>query len=163
LVAGIVLLRLSARRALDVTEPILAELPLQRTGWWLRLRVLRGGPFRIPLCWGVIKPTVMLPWGSEAWTRSRTNAALLHEATHVERRDGLFWLLARLASALHWLNPLAWSVQRRLSLDAEVACDAEVVRKGIPAREYARTLVDVAAEAQRHKERPSLAMALVPQ
>jgi bla regulator protein blaR1 len=161
LFAGIVMLRASARGAQDVTEPILAELPVQRTGWWLRLRVLRGGPFRVPLCWGVLKPTVLFPSGSEVWTRSRTNAVLLHEATHVERRDGLFLLLARIASAVHWLNPLAWSVQKKLSLDAEVACDAEVVRKGIPAKEYARTLVDVAAEAQQ-RSRPGLALALVP-
>jgi hypothetical protein len=123
------------------------------------VQVLRGGPFRVPVCWGVLSPRILLPFGSGGWTEERMRAVLLHEAAHVERRDGLFLILARVACALHWLNPLAWGLLRRLSVDAEAACDSAVLRAGVPARYYARVLVDVASEARRSR-RPTAAMAL---
>ena len=141
--AGLVALKWHAGRACDVTAEVADLLPPKA-----RLRVLRGGPFAIPGCWGVVRPTVLLPVASGHWSRSSLRAVLLHESAHVERRDPLFLLLTRAACALHWVNPLAWLIQRNLLHDSEEACDAAVLRRGVPAREYAQVLVELAAEAR---------------
>lgn len=150
---GLMTLRLHARRAHDVTVEVAHLLPLKR-----RVRVLRGGPFAVPGCWGVVRPSVLLPRSSNHWTRSRLRAVLLHETAHLERRDPLFLLLARTACALHWANPFAWQLQRMLLSDGEAACDADVIDRGVPAREYAHVLVELAAEASAGRPRLALTM-----
>lgn len=150
---GLMTLRFHARRAHDVTTEVAHLLPLKR-----RVRVLRGGPFAVPGCWGVIRPSVLLPCSSNQWTRNRLRAVLLHETAHLERRDPLFLLLARAACALHWANPFTWQLQRILLSDGEAACDADVVDHGVPAREYAHALVELAAEASAGRPRLVLTM-----
>jgi beta-lactamase regulating signal transducer with metallopeptidase domain len=159
LAAGIFALNFHARRAKNVTWEVLDLLPAAAKRRGRHVQVLRGGPFRVPVCWGVLSPKILLPFGSGGWTPERLRAVLLHEAAHVERRDGLFLILARVACALHWMNPLSWGILRRLSVDAEAACDSAVLRAGVPARYYATVLVDVASEARRSR-RPEAAMAL---
>jgi beta-lactamase regulating signal transducer with metallopeptidase domain len=141
--AGLAALRVHARRARDVTAEVAYLLPPE-----CRARVLRGGPFAVPGCWGVARPSVLLPGSSKLWSRDRLRTVLLHETAHLERRDPLFLLLTRAACALHWPNPLAWQLQRTLLRDGEAVCDADVLRRGVPAREYARVLVELAAEAR---------------
>ena len=159
LAAGIIALNFHAGRAKNVTWEVLGLLPAAAKRRVRHVQVLRGGPFRVPVCWGVLRPKILLPFGSGGWTEQRLRAVLLHESAHVERWDGLFLILARVACAMHWLNPLAWGLLRRLSVDAEAACDSAVLRAGVPAHYYARVLVDVASEARRSR-RPEAAMAL---
>jgi hypothetical protein len=159
LVAGIIALNLHARRAVNVTREVAHLLPAHARRYDRPVQVLRGGPFRVPVCWGVLRPRILLPFASTRWTTQRLQAVLIHEASHVDRKDGLFLILARVACAIHWMNPLAWGLLRRLSVDAEAACDSAVLRAGVPPRYYARVLVDVASEA-RSSRRPEAAMAL---
>jgi hypothetical protein len=53
---------------------------------------------------------------------------LLHETLHIKRGD--FWskLLSLFIVAIHWFNPLAYLVNRNISTESELACDAAVLK-----------------------------------
>src|SRR5262249_9229223 len=63
------------------------------------------------------------------------------------RRDPLVQWIALLNRAVFWFHPLAWWLDRELSLLAEEACDAAVISKGHEPREYAGYLLDLARSA----------------
>lgn len=106
--------------------------------------LLEGAADAMPLTWGVRRPRVLLPAGTEAWPADRLEAVLTHELAHVRRRDCAWQLVAEAACALHWFNPLAWAAARRLRLESEHACDDQVLLAGSPGADYASHLLDVA-------------------
>jgi TonB family protein len=98
-----------------------------------------------PLSFGLIRPAILLPQEARSWAETSCRAVLLHELAHIRRGD-LWWnLVASLATALHWYNPLVWRLARRMRHEAELACDDTVVRHGVPASSYAAFLLDSAA------------------
>ncbi|HUE97390.1 MAG TPA: M56 family metallopeptidase, partial [Longimicrobiaceae bacterium] len=144
------------RRSARPVRPELLAWALRRLpddGPTMTLRILRGGPLAVPVCWGLRHATILLPTGSEHWTEERTRAVVQHEISHLHREDTLYLIGTRLAVALHWFNPLAWMIQRLLARDAEEVCDEMVVEAGVSPRSYARTLVETAREARRERHR----------
>src|ERR1035438_9117764 len=75
------------------------------------VRVLETGS-GMPMTFGVLGPTVLLPEEARRWSGERRRVVLLHELAHVLRGDAATHLLARTALALHWWNPLAWTMWR---------------------------------------------------
>lgn len=77
---------------------------------------------------------------------------LLHELTHVRRKDHIVLQLFTAAAILHWFNPLAWLARRLMVRDMEAACDERVLELLAPARrvEYAQTLLNW-ADSRRHE------------
>lgn len=106
--------------------------------------LLQGPEGCMPLTWGIQRPRVLLPAGTEAWPADRLEAVLTHELAHVRRRDCAWQLVAEAACALHWFNPLAWAAARRLRLESEHACDDQVLLTGSCGADYAEHLLDVA-------------------
>lgn len=91
---------------------------------WRRVRVRFAEDLATPLTWGLFRPLVVLPQeAATEWSDERRRAALLHELAHVRRFDTLTQLLAELACAVHWMNPLAWHAARRMRHERERACD----------------------------------------
>jgi beta-lactamase regulating signal transducer with metallopeptidase domain len=103
-----------------------------------------------PLTWGIVRPVVLLPRAATAWPRERLQAVLLHELAHVRRRDSLSQLLALVACALYWPNPLIWLGARALRREAEIAADDTVLMLGMRPSDYAGALLRVASEAHGH-------------
>lgn len=97
----------------------------------------------MPMAWGVLRSTVLLPAESAAWTPARRRVVLLHEMAHLKRRDCQTLLLARIVTALHWFNPLAWTATRRLQAERERACDDLVLSVGTRRSEYAQHLLEI--------------------
>jgi beta-lactamase regulating signal transducer with metallopeptidase domain len=108
------------------------------------VRILRGDPDTMPMSWGVLRPAILLPAGAEEWHRRRLLSVLLHEFSHVRRRDCLSQIVAEVTLALHWFNPLAWLAVRRLRVEREHACDEAVIAAGARPSDYAEELLSLA-------------------
>jgi len=111
--------------------------------------------------WGLVRPTILLPEGAEAWTEDRIRVVVRHELAHILRGDWAVWLTASMLKAVYWFNPLLWIACRRLRHEGERACDDLVLASGISASDYATHLLDVARESalRRHPWSPAIAIA----
>ncbi len=79
-----------------------------------------------PFVLGLIKPKIYLPVGLKATERSYI---LLHEQTHIYRKDHIIKVLAFLILSTHWFNPLVWIAFRLMSIDMELSCDERVLKE----------------------------------
>lgn len=134
----------TARRLTEGPAALLRDRLVWRMGIDRPVTLLEGAEGSMPLTWGIARPRVLLPAGTEAWPADRLEAVLTHELAHVRRRDCAWQLIAEAACALHWFNPLAWAAARRLRLESEHACDDQVLIAGSRGADYASHLLDVA-------------------
>jgi hypothetical protein len=113
---------------------------------------------RGPMTFGVIRPTILFPLDAETWTDDDVRRAMVHELEHVRRGDWIIHCMARSVCSLYWFHPLVWMSWRRLTLEAERACDDAVLQYGEPAG-YAEQLLMLARKLSYPATRPVLAMA----
>ena len=97
----------------------------------------------IPVVWGILRCRLMLPAAARLWSDEQLQSVLLHELAHIKRRDTIVQLLAQVACALHWFNPLVWFAAWRLDVERERSCDDLVLASGIRPSAYAGHLLDV--------------------
>ena len=102
-----------------------------------------SGEASVPAVCGIRRPCVVLPEPAVAWPADRLRMVLKHERMHIARHDTRTYLMARLALALYWPNPLAWWAVSRLRREAERACDDGVLLQGERPAHYAGELIDV--------------------
>jgi beta-lactamase regulating signal transducer with metallopeptidase domain len=81
---------------------------------------------RTPFVLGIIRPRIYLPAGL---TKEEQDYIILHEQTHINRKDHIVKMLAYLILSIHWFNPLVWIAFRLMSIDMELSCDERVLRK----------------------------------
>lgn len=74
---------------------------------------------------GLLHPRVYLPTGLSAEAR---RMILLHERTHIRRRDYLWKPLSFFVLMLHWFNPLAYAFYFCFGRDMELSCDEAVLK-----------------------------------
>ena len=118
---------------------IAEQLPCKRA---IRLRVSADNC--MPSTWGLVRHNLLLPASSEDWPDERLRVVIAHEMAHVQRMDWLFQVLAQIACAAYWFNPLFWIAANQLHRESERACDDSVLRLGVDAREYATHLFEIA-------------------
>nr|MDQ3820781.1 M56 family metallopeptidase [Acidobacteriota bacterium] len=107
-------------------------------------RLLRSEHISMPIVCGILRPAILLPAGAEDWPEARRRMVLLHELTHVARRDCLTQMIAQTACAFYWFNPLIWSAAHRLRIEREKACDDYVLSIGTRPSDYAHHLLEIA-------------------
>jgi beta-lactamase regulating signal transducer with metallopeptidase domain len=78
-----------------------------------------------PAIYGILHPRIIVPPGLPD---ADLSYVLLHEKAHIDRKDNLLRGLALLTACLHWFNPLAWVMLKYFLADAEMACDARVLK-----------------------------------
>ena len=97
----------------------------------------------IPVVWGILRCRLLLPAAARHWSGEQLRSVLLHELAHIKRRDTMAQLLAQIACALHWFNPLVWFAAWRLGVERERACDDLVLASGVRPSAYAGHLLEV--------------------
>ncbi|HSR50844.1 MAG TPA: M56 family metallopeptidase [Acidobacteriota bacterium] len=96
-------------------------------------------PFAVP-------GAILLPPLWRKWSREQLRSVLAHEMAHLHRRDPYIHLASWLNRAFYWFHPGASWIARRLSEQAEEACDGLALRwTGQTPRSYAQHLINVAA------------------
>ena len=99
-----------------------------------------------PALVGVLRPTIVMPLGlAEQLSPRQWRHVILHELSHLKRRDlWIDWGILVLV-CLHWFNPLAWLAAWRFRTEREVLRDAMVLNHGREQEReaYGRTLVDL--------------------
>ncbi|APR84179.1 Cell division protein FtsI [Minicystis rosea] len=113
-----------------------------------------------PAVTGVISPVVLVPRASETWTEERRYMVLLHELSHVRQRDCLAQIVAQVACAVHWFDPLVWIAARRLRIERELSADDAVLAAGTKASFYAEDLLAIAGAAATAREVPAGALGM---
>ena len=144
----------------DTWNDVLAEMVLA-AGLTRPVKLMMSDAITSPITAGVLRPVVLLPAAANSWSAPRKRVVLLHELVHIARHDWLFQVLAQVACALHWFNPLVWTAARWLAIERERACDIDVVATGTRPSEYASHLLEVARHGGRSQATmiASLAMA----
>ena len=107
--------------------------------------IYEAGNITSPFVLGVFKPRIYLPIGLSGQERSYI---LLHEQTHIRRRDHIVKFAAYFILCLHWFNPLAWAAFLLMGVDMELSCDERVLREmgGEIKRDYSLSLLSLATE-----------------
>ena len=106
-----------------------------------------GACVTAPFTLGILRPRVYLPDDLQGTARQ---AVLLHEQTHIRRRDPLTKPLFYAVACLHWFNPLVWLAFCTFERDMEVACDEAAVRgRPLPERNaYCESLLHFAVQGR---------------
>lgn len=112
---------------------------------WARGRAIRAsaainGPISFGRC-------ILLPIDYAAWSRTKLDAVLAHEESHIERGDFFIQLLAALYRAIFWFSPFAWWLQAKLCALGEAASDEAAIQRLNDPMTYAEILVDVSRRA----------------
>ena len=147
LAAGIVAVQWMSRRIERVRDaPWLpqAHSLARMLGVSPRIAFLRSTRAAMPMAWGIFRPTVLMPADADAWPAERLRIVLLHELAHVKRRDCLTHMVAQVACAFHWFNPLVWIAARHARTERERACDDLVLAAGTRGADYATQLIEIA-------------------
>lgn len=120
-------------------------------GEWKKYPVKSSDVSGVPMSFGILRPGIYVPASFREDSSKKIDAkeremVLLHEATHLNRRDPLWKLLSLLALCVHWWNPFAWLCIRLFHQDVEMACDEGVLARigQDKKKEYANALLHFA-------------------
>lgn len=109
-----------------------------------RVRLLISESARIPAAIGFRSPAIVLPaWTMRELTADQLKPILIHEMTHLRRRDDWTNLLQKIVRALLFFHPAVWWIDARLSMEREMACDDAVVAATGNAPAYAGSLISL--------------------
>lgn len=96
-----------------------------------------------PLTYGILRPVILLPKGTDWNNRQQLRYVLLHEYAHICHWDALWKVVCVSVVCVHWFNPMVWMLYFFCNRDMELACDECVLRRlGEEYKsDYARTLI----------------------
>lgn len=143
-----------ARRVIRAAAPIEDKTRQMRD-----LRVCESPRASVPLTAGVFCPVILLPANWREWENERLRAVLAHERSHVERRDGLIRVAARLHRAALWFSPVSWWLERHLADLAECASDDSALAETLDRSAYASIVLDFFGAGRKRLAVEGLAMA----
>jgi len=99
---------------------------------------------RVPTALGLWTPMVVLPaWALRELPPDDLAIVLRHEFAHLTRWDDWTNLFQKLVRALFFFHPAVWWMERRLSLEREMACDDVVLAQTANPTGYASCLVSL--------------------
>jgi len=120
---------------------------------------------RVPAAIGFWKRTIVLPaWTLRELPPNDLNVILLHEFAHLRRWDDWTNLIQKIVRALFFFHPAVWWIEKRLSVEREMACDDAVLAETANPHGYASCLVSLLEKNLAHRlsqRRWSMAQAAV--
>jgi Zn-dependent protease with chaperone function len=100
---------------------------------------------QVPTAIGLVNPAVVFPrWVMQELPPDELNQILLHELAHLRRWDDWTNLIQRVVKALFFFHPAVWWIEKRVSLEREMACDDAVLAETASPRAYAECLAHLA-------------------
>jgi beta-lactamase regulating signal transducer with metallopeptidase domain len=131
------------RRPAAVLEVLLTQAAQALNMRTPRILVLPGPSSPMVCALGATR--LLWPDGlEERLPRDGVRTVLLHELAHIRRRDHLVGWLVLVGECVWWWHPLFWWVRRRLTHEAELACDSWVTAAAPESRKaYAEALLEV--------------------
>jgi beta-lactamase regulating signal transducer with metallopeptidase domain len=115
----------------------------QRMGFKNGTALLRSDELGSPVSWGLMRPVILLN-DAAVLAPEQAEAIIAHELAHVVHLDWAKLILARVATAVFWFNPLAWILAREAHQLREEAADDAVLAADIAGPDYAQLLIGVA-------------------
>jgi beta-lactamase regulating signal transducer with metallopeptidase domain len=110
-----------------------------------RVRLLVSTDIPAPISLGFLTPAVLIPQDLlDALSDSELEHIVLHELSHLKRRDDWTNLTQKFMEAVLPIQPAIYWIGRRMVLEREMACDDWVIAATGTARRYASSLVKVA-------------------
>jgi len=120
---------------------------------------------RVPAAIGFWKRTIVLPaWALRELPAQDLNVILLHEFAHLRRWDDWTNLIQKILRALFFFHPAVWWIEKRISVEREMACDDAVLAETANPHGYATCLVSLLEKSLAHRlaqRRWSMAQAVV--
>ncbi len=113
-----------------------------RAGRKVRLAVSES--IKVPAAIGFWNPIIVFPvWTLKELSPAELQPILIHELTHLQRRDDWTNLLQKIVRAIFFFHPAVWWIDSKLSLEREMACDDAVLANTCNPRAYASCLIDL--------------------
>jgi beta-lactamase regulating signal transducer with metallopeptidase domain len=99
----------------------------------------------VPTALGLVKPAIVIPaWVMQELSPNELNQILLHEIAHLRRWDDWTNLAQKMVKALFFFHPAVWWIEKKVSLEREMACDDAVLAETASPRAYAECLAHLA-------------------
>ncbi|HEY4762356.1 MAG TPA: M56 family metallopeptidase [Candidatus Sulfotelmatobacter sp.] len=107
---------------------------------------------QVPTAVGLVKPIILIPrWVMQELSPDELNQILLHELAHFGRWDDWTNLAQKIVKALFFFHPAVWWIEKRVSLEREMACDDAVLAETASPRAYAECLANLAEKTLLHR------------
>ncbi len=117
-----------------------------------KIAVMSNSIVTTPMLTGLFRSVLILP--EVEMSDAELRMVLQHELTHLKRRDIYIKLLALIANAVHWFNPVTYRLRRELDTFCELSCDERVVSDMNPEerRFYGETILNVLCRVTKRRE-----------
>lgn len=100
---------------------------------------------QVPTAIGFFHPAVVIPaWLLDDLSPEELHQIVLHELAHLRRRDDWTNLIQQIVKALFFFHPAVWWIEKKISLEREMACDEAVLAATEKPRAYAECLTHLA-------------------
>jgi len=106
------------------------------------IRVQESERVASPVTMGVLRPAILLPLDWRNWGAAKLDAVLVHERSHIRRRDPAVQFISALHRALLWASPLSWFLDRSIVRTAEQISDDDAVAATHDRASYAEILLE---------------------
>jgi beta-lactamase regulating signal transducer with metallopeptidase domain len=90
-----------------------------------KVSIIYDQHLKSPAVYGIIRPKILISENIiHRLTSEELRFVLLHEVTHIKRKDLIVNLFIMLLQVIYWFNPIIWYSLHQFKQDCEVACDA---------------------------------------
>jgi len=124
-----------------------------------KLKILLTTQLSGPVCFGVLRPVILLPRQiADNHSGRDLEMVLAHELAHIKRRDCWTNFFQRILEAVFFFHPLVWLASRQLTQQREQICDNYVLANGTSADDYTMLLSRIGEQTFRRASFQTVAL-----